>query len=99
MLEAKFIKGLLKAGLKHLAQKFNFTYRYIDDVLSLNNLKISELIDFIYQCEFEFKDTAESNASASYLDCYLCVDNGKLVTRLYDKRDDFNFPIVDFIFE
>ena len=35
--------------------------------------------------------------------CYICVklkfylyiDNGTLVTRLYDKRDDFNFPIVD----
>ena len=26
------------------------------------------------------------------------VDNGKLTTRLYDKRDDFNFPIVNFPF-
>lgn len=26
------------------------------------------------------------------------IDNGKLVTRLYDKRDDFNFPILDFPF-
>ena len=34
----------------------------------------------------------------SYLDCYLYIDNGKLATRLYDKRDDFNFPIVNFPF-
>ena len=26
------------------------------------------------------------------------MDNGKLSTRLYDKRDDFNFPIVNFLF-
>ena len=26
------------------------------------------------------------------------IDNGKLTTRLYDKRDDFNFPIVNFPF-
>ena len=24
----------------------------------------------------EIKDTTESNTSASYLDCYLCIDNG-----------------------
>ena len=42
--EAEFIQGLLKAGNKHLAQKINFTYRYIDDVLSLNSSKILELL-------------------------------------------------------
>ena len=36
--------------------------------------------------------------SASYLDCYLNIDNGKLITRLVVKRDDFNFPIVNFPF-
>ena len=33
----------------------------------------------------------ETAASSSYLDCYLYIDNGKLTTRLYDKRDDFPF--------
>ena len=40
----------------------------------------------------------ETVASSSYLDCYLYIDNGKLATRLYDKRDDFNFPIANFPF-
>ena len=31
-------------------------------------------------------------------DCYPLIDNGKLVTRLYDKGDDFEFPIVNFPF-
>ena len=32
--------------------------------------------------------------SASYLDLHLEIDNeGRLRTKLYDKRDDFNFPI------
>ena len=44
------------------------------------------------------KETTETSASSSYLDCYLYIDNGKLTTRLYDKRDDFNFPIVNFPF-
>ena len=42
----------------------------------------------------------EISLSASYLDCYhtLIVENGTLVSRLYDRRDDFNFPTVKFPF-
>ena len=90
--------SLLKAGKKHLAQQFNFTYRYIDDVLSLKNTKFAEYLEFIYARELEIKETTETAASSSYLDCYLYIDNGKLTTRLYGKRDDFNFPIVIFPF-
>ena len=96
--EAEFVQSLLKAGKKHLAQQFNFTYRYIDDVLSLKNTKFAEYLEFIYPRELEIKETTETAASSSYLDCYLYIDNGKLTTRLYDKQDDFNFPIVNFPF-
>jgi hypothetical protein len=37
--EADFIQELLKKNEKKLARLFNFTFRYIDDVLSLNNSK------------------------------------------------------------
>ena len=96
--EAEFVQSLLQAGKKHLAQQFNFTYRYIDDVLSLKNTKFAEYLEFIYPRELEIKETTETSASSSYLDCYFYIDNGKLTTRLYDKRDDFNFPIVNFPF-
>ena len=37
--------------------------------------------------------------SASYLDLHLELDNkGPLKTKLYDKRDDFSFPILNFPF-
>ena len=71
---------------------------YIDDVLSLNNTKFAEYLEFIYPRELEINETTETAASSSYLDCYLYIDNGKLTTRLYDKRDDFNSPIVNFPF-
>ena len=51
----------------------------------------AEYLEFIYPREREIKETTETAASSSYLDCYLYIDNGKLTTRLYDKRDDFNF--------
>ena len=49
--------------------------------------------------EVEIKDTTDTARSASYLDLHLEIDNeGRLRTKLYDKRDDFDFPIVNFPF-
>ena len=38
--ESEFVQSLLQADKKHLAQQFNFIYRYIDDVLSLKKHKM-----------------------------------------------------------
>ena len=95
--EAEFIQNLFKQGQKKLAGSFNFTFRYIDDVLSLSNSEISNCLDRIYPNELEIKDTTETSTSASYLDLTLSIDTeGKLCTKLYDKRDDFDFTIVNF---
>ena len=82
--EAKFVQSLLRAGKKHLAQQFSFSYRYTDEVLSMKNTRFAEYLEFIYPRELEIKETTETAASSSYLDCYLYTDNGKLNTRLYD---------------
>ena len=72
---------------------------YIDDVLSLNNSRFDDLVDRIYPIELEIKDTTDTDRSASYLDLHLEIESqGRLKTKLYDKRDDFNFPIVNFPF-
>ena len=50
----------------------------------------------IYPPELELKKTTESHDSCSYLDLNINVLNGKFCTDLYDKRDAFNFSIVNF---
>ena len=45
--EADFIQGLIKSDKRHLAKSFNFTFRYIDDVISLNNPKFGDFINDI----------------------------------------------------
>jgi hypothetical protein len=88
-------KGFVKKNEKKLA--FNFTFRYIDDVLSPNNSRFGDFVDRIYPIELERKDTTYTGMSASYLYLHLEIDNeGRLGTKPYDKRDDFNFPIVNF---
>jgi hypothetical protein len=97
--EVNFIQGLLKKKEKKLPRSFNFTFRYIYDVLSLNNSRFGDFVDRIYPIELEIKDTTYTNRSASYLDLHLKIDSeGRLRTKLYDKRDDFNFSIVNFPF-
>jgi hypothetical protein len=46
--EADFIQGLLKKNEKKQARTFNFRFRYLDDVLSLNNSRFDDFVDRIY---------------------------------------------------
>jgi hypothetical protein len=75
--EADFIDGLLKKNEKKLARSFNFTFRYIDDVLSLNNSRFGDFVDRIYPIELEIKDTTDTDTSASYLDLHLEIPQGR----------------------
>ena len=55
--EAEFTQSLLSAGKKRLASQFNCTYRYIDDVLSINNPDFENYLGQMYPKELEIKDT------------------------------------------
>jgi hypothetical protein len=83
--------------LKKLSRSFNFTFRYIDDVLSLNNSKFWWFC-WSHQPHWAWnKDATDTDRSASYLDLHLEIDSeGRLRTKLYDKRNDFNFPLKTF---
>ena len=91
--ESEFLQKLVKDKKIHEARAFNFTYRYIDDVLSINNSRFAEFLPLIYPPELEVKETTDTASFASFLDLYL---SGQLSTKIYDKRDDFNFKIINF---
>jgi hypothetical protein len=55
----KIHTGASQENEKKLARFFNFTFRYIDDVLSLNNASFGDFVDRIYPIELEIKDTTE----------------------------------------
>ena len=90
--ESEFLPKLVKDKKIHEARAFNFTYRYIDDVLSINNSRFAEFLPLIYSPELDIKETTYTASSALFLDLYLALDDsGQLSTKIYDKRDDFNF--------
>jgi hypothetical protein len=97
--EAEFVQKLSQDINKKLGVSFNHTFRYIDDVLLIKNHNFHNYVHLIYHGELEITDTTESDISASYLDILLNIDsNGRLTTSLHDKRDDFDFAIVNFTF-
>jgi hypothetical protein len=52
-----------------------------------------------YPIELEINYTTDATSSVSYRDLHHEIDSKcRLRTKLYDKRDDFNFPIVNFPF-
>ena len=87
--EAEFVQKLLRDKNKKLAVSFNLTYRYIDDVLSINNHNFHNYVHFIYPDELNIKDTTESDKCASYLDITLNIDSDDILTiPLFDKCDN-----------
>ena len=93
------MQSLLSDGKKQLPSQFNFTYRYIDDVFSINNHDFENSLGQINPAELERKGKTESNTSASYLDLFLSIRrDGQLRFTLCDKHDDCNFHITNLPF-
>ena len=57
--ETHFIQWLLKKNEKKLARFFNFTFLWIDDVLSQTNYKFTDYVDSIDPIELELKDATD----------------------------------------
>jgi hypothetical protein len=67
--------------------------------ISLTNARFGEFVDRIFPIDFEIKGTTDTDISVSYLNLHLEIGNeGRLRTKLYEKRSDFNFHIVNFPF-
>ena len=80
-------------------RSFNLCYRYIDDSIVFNNKKFLYYLREIYPSQLTVEKANKSDHLPDYLDLRFVIDSGgKLSTRLYDKRDDFDFHIVNFLF-
>jgi hypothetical protein len=59
---------IIKDKDRKLAQIFNSSFCYIDDVLLLNNTRFGDYLHHIYLNELEVKNTTDTQRSASYRD-------------------------------
>ena len=95
------IRGFLRKtkNERKLARSFNSMFRYINDVISPSNSKFGNFVHRINPIELEIKDPSDTALSTSYLYLHLEIHSeDRLRPEFYDKRDDFNFRIVNFPF-
>ena len=76
---------------------FNTTSRYLDDILNINNIYLDNMVSQIFPAELQLNKANTSEASL-FLDLHLFISNDIVSTKIYDKRDDFDFEIVNFPF-
>ena len=55
-------------------------------------------MDRKYPTELQLNKANSSDTEASFLHLNLCISNGTVSTKIYDKRDDFDFDIFIFLF-
>ena len=68
------------------------------DLINIDNIYFDQMVDRIYPTKLQLNRANSSDTEAPFLDLNLCISNGTVSTKIYDKRDDFDFDIVNFPF-
>ena len=79
-----------------IIQAFNSISRYLDDLLNIDNPYFEGMVGSIYPPELQLNNAYASDAEAPFLDLHLSISNGFVSSKIYDKRNDFDFDIVNF---
>ena len=91
--ESNHVKKVKQKDL-FVARKFRHTFRFIDDLLAINDDgEFENCFRDIYPEELELKKEHGGN-SVAFLDLSISIKGRSFETSLYDKRDNFPFSIV-----
>ena len=96
--ERDFMLSLSENNQSEVIEAFNSTSRYLDDLLNIDNNFFDSMVDHIYPPELQLKKANVSDTEASFFDLHLSISDGFVRSKIYDKRDDFDFDIVNFPF-
>ena len=81
-----------------IVEDFNSTSRYLDDLLNIDNPYYEQMVGQIYPTELQLNKANSSDTEAPFFNLNLSITKGIVSTKIYDKRNDFNFEIVNFPF-
>ena len=60
--------------------------QYLEDLLNIDNIYFDQTVDRIYPTELQLNRAKSSDTEAPFLDLNLCISNGIVSTKIYDKR-------------
>ena len=92
------MKNLSSDNQADVIKAFNLTSRYLDDLLNIDNPYFEGMVNQIYPPELKLNKANTLDTEAPFLDLHLSISNGFVSSKIYDKRDDFDFDIVNFPF-
>ena len=75
----------------YVIDAFNTSSRYLDDILNINNVYFDNMVSQKYPSELQLNKANTSNTEAA-------ISNDIVSTKIYDKRDDFEFEMVNLPF-
>lgn len=94
--EYQFIKKQIKFNMK-IYDTFRSCCRYIDDLLVINNFDYMHTVkSLIYPKELVLVPDDSDGLHGPFLDFQLEIQNGVISSSIFDKRDAFDFEIVNF---
>ena len=70
----------------------------MDDILNINNVYFDNMVSQVYPSELQLDKANTSDTKAALIDLYLSISHDIVSTKINDKRDDFDFEIVNFPF-
>ena len=95
--EYKWINEQKKLNNWHVLKHFRSCSRYIDDLLMINNGDLmKKYMNDIYPKELVLVPDDTNGKSCPFLDLQVTITDSIISTSIYDKRDAFDFPIVNF---
>ena len=76
-------------------EAFNSTsmYMYLDDLLNIDNPYFEGIVKQIYPPELQLNKANTIDTEALFLELHLSIANGIVSSKIYDKRDDFDFSV------
>ena len=74
---------------------FNDTSQYHDEIITIDNREFKKHIPDIYPTELQLNKANTSDKETFFLDLDMKVIVSGVHTSVYDKRDDFGFPIIN----
>ena len=96
--ESDFMTSLSDVKQAEIIEAFKCTSRYLDDLLNIDNPYFEGKVNRIYPPELQLNKANTVDTEVPFLDLHLSISNGFVSSKIYDKRDDFNFDIVNFPF-
>ena len=96
--ERDFMDSLNHDNQADVIEAFNSTSRYLADLLNIDNPYFEGMVNQIYPPELQLIKPNISDTEAPFLDLHLSVANGFVSSKIYNKRDAFDFDIVNSFF-